>query len=70
MSLLVRDIIDKSGKDYENLTAIKWLKKKEIQEKTYGEIFVMPATNKVVNEYEMDEQIPGLSEKPYCLDRK
>ena len=38
MSLLVRDIIDKSGKDYENLTAIKWLKKKEIQEKTYGDL--------------------------------
>ncbi|EET59992.1 AMP-binding enzyme [Marvinbryantia formatexigens DSM 14469] len=36
--MLIRDIIEESGKKYAGITAIKWLKKKEIMEMSYREL--------------------------------
>ncbi len=38
MGLLIRDILEDSGKKYADITAVKWLKKKEIFEKSYHEL--------------------------------
>lgn len=38
MGKLVRDIIEESVKQYADITAVKWLKKKEILERSYGEL--------------------------------
>ena len=38
MGKLVRDIIEESVKQYDDIIAVKWLKKKEILERSYGEL--------------------------------
>lgn len=38
MGILIRDIIEESGKKYSEITAVKWLKKKEILERSYQEL--------------------------------
>lgn len=38
MGLLIRDILEDSGKKYADITAVKWLRKKEIFEESYREL--------------------------------
>jgi long-chain acyl-CoA synthetase len=38
METLVRDIIEKSSKDYAQIKAVKWIAKKEIKERSYSEL--------------------------------
>lgn len=38
MGMLIRDILEQSAKDYSGLKAVKWLKKKEIFERSYSEL--------------------------------
>lgn len=40
MELLIRDILEKSVKKYSDITAVKWLKKKEILERSYADMMV------------------------------
>ncbi|MDD7404104.1 MAG: AMP-binding protein [Butyribacter sp.] len=36
--MLIRDILEESEKKYADIPAVKWLKKKEMQQRTYGEL--------------------------------
>lgn len=36
--MLIRDILEESGRNYAQITAVKWLKKKEISEESYREL--------------------------------
>lgn len=38
MGMLIRDILEESGKKYSDIKAVKWLNKKEILERSYGEL--------------------------------
>lgn len=38
MGILIRDILEKSEKDFAEIKAVKWLKKKEIHERSYREM--------------------------------
>jgi long-chain acyl-CoA synthetase len=38
MDMLVRDILEKSASDFAEIKAVKWLAKKEIQERSYSEL--------------------------------
>lgn len=38
MGILIRDILENSGKNYADIKAVKWLKKKEILERSYREL--------------------------------
>lgn len=38
MGILIRDIIEESGKKFSDIKAVKWLKKKEILERSYSEL--------------------------------
>lgn len=44
MGMLVRDILEKSEKDFTEIKAVKWLKKKEIFERSYREMMVNVVT--------------------------
>lgn len=36
--MLIRDILEESGEKFSDIKAVKWLKKKEVQERSYGEL--------------------------------
>ena len=38
MAILIRDILEESEKKYADITAVKWLKKKDIEERSYAQM--------------------------------